>query len=100
MRGRSLALALLFIAAPLGAQNSGDGLALGRKMLAEDNPGELWIDRGKQLFHEKRGPKKTSLEQCDFRLGPTLPTLISPGASAWQFWQSPPFPFRASSWPR
>lgn len=70
MRGRSLALALLFIAAPLGAQNSGDGLALGRKMLAEDNPGELWIDRGKQLFHEKRGPKKTSLEQCDFGLGP------------------------------
>jgi len=70
MRGRSLALALLFIASPLGAQNSGDGLALGRKMLAEDNPGELWIDRGKQLFHEKRGPKKASLEQCDFGLGP------------------------------
>ena len=27
-------------------------------MLAEDNPGELWIDRGNRLFHEKHGPKK------------------------------------------
>jgi sulfur-oxidizing protein SoxA len=47
-----------------------DGLAVGRQMLAEDNPGELWIDRGNRLFHEKRGPKKASLEQCDFGLGP------------------------------
>jgi len=47
-----------------------DGLAVGRRMLAEDNPGELWIDRGEKLFHEQRGPKKTSLEQCDFGLGP------------------------------
>jgi sulfur-oxidizing protein SoxA len=39
-------------------------------MLAEDNPGELWIDRGKHLFHEKRGPKQVSLEQCDLGLGP------------------------------
>ena len=47
-----------------------DPLAVGRRMLAEDNPGELWIDQGKQLFHEKRGPKSVSLEQCDFGLGP------------------------------
>ena len=47
-----------------------DGLALGRQMLAEDNPGELWIERGKTLFHQKRGPKVGSLEQCDFGLGP------------------------------
>jgi sulfur-oxidizing protein SoxA len=39
-------------------------------MLAEDNPGELWIDQGKELFHQKRGPKNASLEQCDFGLGP------------------------------
>ena len=47
-----------------------DPLAVGRQMLAEDNPGELWIDRGKELFYEKRGPKNASLEQCDFGLGP------------------------------
>lgn len=47
-----------------------DPLAVGRRMLAEDNPGELWIDQGKQLFSEKRGPKNASLEQCDFGLGP------------------------------
>lgn len=68
---RSLAaLALAGLALPLGAQNAADGLAIGRRMLAEDNPGELWIDRGKQLFHEKRGPKNASLERCDFGLGP------------------------------
>lgn len=46
-----------------------DPMALGRQMLMEDNPGELWIDRGKKLFHDKRGPKNASLEQCDFGLG-------------------------------
>ena len=47
-----------------------DPLAVGRQMLAEDNPGELWIDQGKQLFYAKRGPRNVSLEQCDFGLGP------------------------------
>lgn len=47
-----------------------DPLAVGRQMLAEDNPGDLYIDRGKALFYEKRGPKKVSMEQCDFGLGP------------------------------
>jgi sulfur-oxidizing protein SoxA len=49
---------------------SDDPLAVGRKMLQEDNPGELWLDRGKKLFHERRGPRKVSLEQCDFGMGP------------------------------
>jgi len=56
-------------AAPAPAQ-SDDPLGLGRKMLAEDNPGELWIEQGKTLFHQKRGPRNASLEQCDFGLGP------------------------------
>jgi len=47
-----------------------DPLAVGRQMLAEDNPGELWIDQGKNLFYQKRGPRNASLEQCDFGLGP------------------------------
>ena len=49
---------------------SDDPLGVGRKMLAEDNPGDLWIDRGKKLFYEKRGPKQASLELCDFGFGP------------------------------
>ena len=48
----------------------GNGLEVGRQMLAEDNPGELWVERGEKLFHEKRGPKNASLEQCDFGMGP------------------------------
>ena len=47
-----------------------DPLAIGRQKLAEDNPGELWIEKGKALFHERRGPSGVSLEQCDFGLGP------------------------------
>lgn len=54
---------------PAFAQGN-DPLAVGRKMLVEDNPGELWIDQGKELFHQKRGPKNVSLEQCDFGMGP------------------------------
>lgn len=68
--GRAAALALFFLAAPLAAQNGPDGLAVGRQMLAEDNPGELWVERGGRLFHAKRGPKQQSLERCDFGLGP------------------------------
>jgi len=69
MRGRGLLFALVFVAYPLGAQNP-DGLSVGRQMLAEDNPGELWVQRGERLFFEKRGPKGASLERCDLGLGP------------------------------
>jgi len=69
-----LAAILLGFLAPWGAlpllAQSEDPLAVGRRMLAEDNPGELWIERGKALFHQKRGPKGASLEQCDFGMGP------------------------------
>lgn len=70
MHGRSLIFALFFVATPLAAQNGADGLAVGRQMLAEDNPGELWVERGQRLFFEKRGPKAASLERCDLGLGP------------------------------
>ncbi|MFN7086998.1 MAG: sulfur oxidation c-type cytochrome SoxA [Burkholderiales bacterium] len=61
------AIALVFMS---GSGIAADPLAIGRQMLAEDNPGELFIDRGKALFYEKRGPRKVSMEQCDFGLGP------------------------------
>ena len=70
MRARNVALALMLIASPLGAQRDVDGLSVGRQMLAEDNPGELWVQRGERLFYEKRGPKGASLERCDLGLGP------------------------------
>jgi len=72
-RGGIAAVTFVCVAAPAAALAQGqpaDPLAVGRQMLMEDNPGELWIERGKQLFYEKRGPKKASLEQCDFGLGP------------------------------
>ncbi len=75
-----LAAAVLVLAAtiyPVAAQNKpgdyiaqAEGLALGRKMLAEDNPGDLWVERGQRLFNEKRGPKNASLEICDLGQGP------------------------------
>jgi sulfur-oxidizing protein SoxA len=56
-----------------GAQsNPADGLAVGRQMLAEDNPGDLWVERGKALYYQKRGPRNASLEQCDLGLGPGI----------------------------
>jgi sulfur-oxidizing protein SoxA len=69
LRGGLAAAALVFLAASAHAQST-DPLGVGRKMLAEDNPGELWIEKGRALFHAKRGPRNASLEQCDFGLGP------------------------------
>jgi L-cysteine S-thiosulfotransferase len=79
-RAGSLAAALVVWAVtvwPAAAQNKTarldlphDGLAVGRQMLAEDNPGDLWTERGERLFNEKRGPKNASLERCDLGLGP------------------------------
>lgn len=67
----AMMLACLAAAGTVQAQDKpGDGLAVGREMLAEDNPGDLWVERGKRIFSEKRGPKGASLEQCDLGLGP------------------------------
>lgn len=72
MRGVAAAACLACLAAwgAAAAQTPGNGLEVGRQMLAEDNPGELWIERGDKLFHEKRGSKNASLEQCDLGMGP------------------------------
>lgn len=39
-------------------------------MMMPDNPAYFVIEEGDELFHEKRGPKNASLEQCDFGKGP------------------------------
>ncbi len=41
-----------------------------RAMLQDGNPAELVVARGEELWKEKRGPKKASLEQCDLGMGP------------------------------
>lgn len=63
-------IAAIFISVLFNNAFAADSLAVGREMLAEDNPGDLWVQRGERLFHEKRGPKKASFEACDFGLGP------------------------------
>lgn len=62
----SVALAL---AAPLAWGEA--SVADYRAALADKdaNPGFLVIDKGEMLFKEKRGPKNSSLEKCDFGLG-------------------------------
>jgi sulfur-oxidizing protein SoxA len=69
LRCRTAALFLIVATTPIAAQDVFDGLAVGREMLAADNPGELWVERGERLFHEKRGPRSASLERCDLGLG-------------------------------
>ena len=66
LRGGIAAIAFICLS---GSGHAADPLAVGRQMLAEDNPGDLWVLRGEKLFHEKRGPKQASLEKCDFGLG-------------------------------
>jgi L-cysteine S-thiosulfotransferase len=66
----AFAAVCLAIAAAAALAQSDDPLGVGRKMLAEDNPGDLWVERGRNLFHQKRGPTNASLEQCDFGMGP------------------------------
>lgn len=39
-------------------------------MMMPDNPAYWVAEDGKDLFHEKRGPKNASLEGCDFGKGP------------------------------
>lgn len=71
IRSSIAAIAVACVSAMAFAQGpAGDPLGVGRQMLAEDNPGELWVERGKTLFHQKRGPKSASLEKCDFGMGP------------------------------
>ena len=43
-----------------------------REALQDGNPAELWEARGEDLWKEKRGPKKASLERCDLGLGPGM----------------------------
>ena len=63
--------ALAAMGAAAQAQGStADEIAKYRQMLQDDNPAELVIMRGEELWKQQRGQKKASLEQCDLGLGP------------------------------
>ena len=50
-------------------KSAADGIAEYRKMLEDGNPAELFEAKGEGLWTKKRGPKNSSLEQCDLGKG-------------------------------
>lgn len=53
------------------AQTAEQGIAQYREMLGEGgNPADLIVMTGEELWKEKRGPKKASMEKCDLGMGP------------------------------
>ncbi len=67
----TLILVALASSASLAQQKSAaDAIAEYRAMLADDNPAELSIAKGEDLWKKKRGPKNVSLEQCNLGKGP------------------------------
>ena len=65
-----LALAALSGSSIVVAQTDIDPLAEYRALIADDNPAELWVARGEELWKAPRGSRKDSLERCDLGLGP------------------------------
>ena len=66
-----VALAMALGAAPVLAQKTASqGIDEYRAMLQDGNPAELFEAKGEDLWKQKRGPKKVSLEACDLGQGP------------------------------
>jgi sulfur-oxidizing protein SoxA len=70
----TLALLLGGALAPLGyaqAESTAQGIEQYREMLSDGgNPADLIVMTGKELWAEKKGPNKVSLEKCDLGMGP------------------------------
>lgn len=65
------ALAVAGVCAPAwGQKTASQGIDEYRAMLADGNPADLFEAKGEDLWKQKRGPKATSLEQCDLGKGP------------------------------
>ena len=69
-RGLAVALLALVAGSATAQNNTLQEIERYRQMLQDGNPAELLVARGEDLWKEKRGPKKASLEQCDLGLGP------------------------------
>lgn len=51
-------------------KSASEEIARYRQLLQDGNPAELWEARGADLWKQKRGPNKVSLEKCDLGKGP------------------------------
>lgn len=65
-----VALCQLAVGGAWAQKSVADGIAEYRAMLADGNPAELFEAKGEELWKQKRGPKKESLEKCDLGQGP------------------------------
>ena len=65
----ALAVALL-VSFAASAQDAKKEIEKYQRMLAEDNPAELWEMQGEAIWKKPAGPNKASLERCDLGLGP------------------------------
>ena len=65
-----LAIALVAGGAAAADDSSDAAVKKYREALKDASPGELYVLMGEELWRAPRGPKKASLEQCDFGLGP------------------------------
>jgi sulfur-oxidizing protein SoxA len=75
MKRRSLSAvaalcALAYAGVAPSQSNTIDEINKYRQQLQDGNPAELWEARGEDLWKQKRGPKKVSLETCDLGKGP------------------------------
>lgn len=63
---------IAILAAPPAAADEKSDAAIRkyREAMKEASPGELYVIMGEELYRAQRGPKKASLERCDFGLGP------------------------------
>jgi sulfur-oxidizing protein SoxA len=65
-----LVLGCLTATATFAQKSAVESIEEYRAMLADGNPAELFEAKGEDLWKQKRGPKKVSLEQCDLGKGP------------------------------
>ena len=65
-----LVLSCLAVPAVFAQKTAVESIEEYRAMLADGNPAELFEAKGEDLWKQKRGPKKASLEQCDLGKGP------------------------------
>jgi sulfur-oxidizing protein SoxA len=64
------ALAAVMAGNVLAQKTAAEGIAEYRAMLQDGNPAELFEAKGEDLWKQKRGVKKESLEKCDLGKGP------------------------------
>ena len=65
-----LTLSCLVAPAAFAQKSAVESIEEYRAMLADGNPAELFEAKGEDLWKQKRGPNKVSLEQCDLGKGP------------------------------